>query len=434
MTGVWGEASTKLARRFRNGALWVYPRIERTACGDTKMRIARWSLAAATVACTVSLGFSAPADPKDRDITVANLNLLHGFACDPAVPETGDQCRVAERVDLLVEHLVASGCPDVVTLQENVTEEFIQVDAGVLVGPLDDTVELIEDRLPDLAAACGFTYELVFDPEGATVPPPPPALNGGRGVDEEVILSRYPVLHAEVRVLYSPLFPFFSRHVLWTRIDHGFEPIDVYTTHLASGSDLGSVFCGVPALPGPPDTPESPPCPAECVPGPVGGDTVRECQAKQMASFIEETHDIPGAAIITGDFNARPFSNTYNEFADRGWIDSHLAARNAECDPDSGLECTSGRDEVGGDLEDPALNTGSRIDYIFVVKPDDDESKCKGGFDKLEDEDRDGSVTGLFAAEPNPFAPECGAPPLPICWTSDHSGNQLDLNCKGGKI
>jgi hypothetical protein len=32
-----------------------------------------------------------PARP-DRDITVANLNILHGFACDPPVPGDGDQC------------------------------------------------------------------------------------------------------------------------------------------------------------------------------------------------------------------------------------------------------------------------------------------------------------------------------------------------------
>ena len=57
--------------------------------------------------------------------------------------------------------------PRFVTLQENVTGEFVQRTAtGEFVGPLNDTVALIEARLPALAAACGFTYRVVFDPEG----------------------------------------------------------------------------------------------------------------------------------------------------------------------------------------------------------------------------------------------------------------------------
>jgi endonuclease/exonuclease/phosphatase family metal-dependent hydrolase len=250
----------------------------------------------------------------------------------------------------------------------------------------------------------------------------------GRGIDEELILTRYPLLDFEVVPLYSPLAPFFFRHVLFARIDHPVEPIDVYTVHLAAGDDFGDVLCKDVAslpLPAPP-----PPCPAVC----ETFDTVRECQARQMAHFIEARHDIQGTGIITGDFNAPPFSNVYNEFADRGWIDSHLKAQNAECNPSTGINCTAGREDQNlNDLESTDLNQNVRIDYIFVIAPHREVARCQARFDGPTDGDRDGTGTGLFASEPNPFATACGEAPLPICWPSDHSGNQLDLNCEGDK-
>jgi len=368
----------------------------------------------------VQAGGRVPARP-DRDITVANLNILHGFACDPPVPDDGDQCRVKDRIALLVEHLIAAGCPDIVTLQENVTERFVGLTPPVVVGPLTNTVALIRKHLPVLAAACGFRYQVVFDPEGATRPPPAEL---GRGIDEELILTRYPVLHAEVFPLYSPLAPFFFRHVLFARIAHKIEPVDVFTTHLAADADFGAERCGVNVLPPPVSSPS---CPDAC----EADDTVRECQAKQMAHFIELQHDIPGAGFITGDINADAQSPVYDQFVSRGWLDSHLAAGNAECDPNTGLNCTAGREDQDlSDLEDPALNQRQRIDFIFVIEPDEHGSQCQGDIDPSEDYDRDGFSTGLFAAEPNPFAPACGPAPLPVCWASDHSGTQLDLNCK----
>lgn len=61
--------------------------------------------------------------PKNQrnHIEVANLNILHGLACGPPVPGDGDQRRVRDRLDLLVQHIAAAGCPDLMTLQENVT-------------------------------------------------------------------------------------------------------------------------------------------------------------------------------------------------------------------------------------------------------------------------------------------------------------------------
>src|SRR4029450_9352879 len=85
----------------------------------------------------------------------------------------------------------------------------------------------------------------------------------------------------------------------------------------------------------------SPACPAECG---AFADSVRECQAKQITRSIALQHDIPGAGIITGDFNAQPGNRVYEQFVNRGWLDSHLAARNAESDLMTGLNCIAGRE------------------------------------------------------------------------------------------
>lgn len=358
-----------------------------------------------------------------RTIEIANLNILHGFACDPATPGDGDQCRVVDRIDLLFRHIAAIGCPDLVTLQENVTSEFVQRTATETVGPLENTAALIREWLPRLRRHCGVPYRVVFDP-AAERPPAP-----GRGVDEELILSHYPIVASETLKLYSPLDPFFFRHVLYARVLHPVEPVDVFTTHLASGSDLANLPCGIPALPGPPATPPSPACPAECVPF---VDSVRECQAKQLALFVEARHTSPGPAFVTGDFNAEPGSAEYAEFTSRGWIDSHLAAGNPECDPVTGLNCSSGRnDDDLSDLESPALGQVERIDYIFEVPPTR-AARCEDhGFQTPRSHPLfPVTGTGIFAGEPNPFAPACGAAPLPICWASDHSGAMANLDCR----
>ena len=348
---------------------------------------------------------------NEGNVEVVNLNLLHGFDCDPSFPLDGDQCRVAERVDLLVDHIVDSGCPDLVTLQENVVNEFVQTGVTDMKGPLESTVALIEAALPTLTQACGFEYEVVFDPEGAT------AAGAPRGIDEELILTRYPALDAEVHILYSPLEPFFNRHVLRARIDHPVGAVDVYTTHLASSSDAGSAPCGAQVI-------LPVPCPAECE---AFVDTVRECQAKQLVQIVEDSHDVAGPAFVTGDFNADSSSGVYQELVSRGWIDSHLAAGNDECDAQTGENCTSGRSEVSGELEDPAPNVDTRIDYIFVVPPGEG-SHCVGRLLRFQG-NAPLTNTGTFADEPNPFAPSCGPEPDAICWPSDHVGNQANLIC-----
>lgn len=316
-----------------------------------------------------------PPASTSPDLSAVQLNFLHGRtgACNQL-----DNCRLADRADLLFQWIGASGCPDVVTLQE--------IWSGSL--------PLITDRL---GSACPFPYEAVR--AGPAV-----------GVDDELLLTRYPVVSVE----RQPLFPGF-RHLLHARIDHPLGPIDVYTTHLASSSDGGPVPCGTAA------------CPPECLD--AGAPQRRDCQAVQVARFIEATHDIDTPALVTGDFNSDPDSFIHRQFTQRGWIDVYRAAGNPECTPATGAGCTSGRaDEDLSQLESPADNETERIDFIFLVPPRNG-FPCAARIDPAGDHDGDGTGTRLFADRPNPFARECGAAPLPICWPSDHEGVELDLNC-----
>ncbi|MFQ5962124.1 MAG: endonuclease/exonuclease/phosphatase family protein [Candidatus Methylomirabilales bacterium] len=331
----------------------------------------------------------------EGDLTVANLNTLHGFACDPLFPGDGDQCRLIDRIDLLIQHL-ASICPDVVTLQEAVTSRFLilGLEPPKVVAPLESTVQLIEERLEGLAKACGFPYAIVFLP----VPP--------FFVDQELILTRYPPRRITSIPLYSPLRPFFTRHLLYAQIDHPIGPIDVFTTHVGGGEPCGFDPMLLPWL-------RPPPCPEEC----ETSQTVRECQARQVALRVEAMHHGSTPAVIAGDFNFEPDAPAYQELLGHGWIDSYLAAGNPECDPQTEIGCTSGRiDYALDDLESPEDNVDVRVDYTFVVPP---KRKLICSIDP--------AGTRLFADDP---AVACGPVPNPICWPSDHKGTELELNCK----
>ena len=330
----------------------------------------RATYAGTALALSVLLACSDAPDATPSSVTLVDLNFLHGLFCPP---ET-DRCRLPDRVDLLFDFIVARGCPDVVTLQE--------------IWP--PSLALIE---PALASACPFPYQLVLG-ESRT------------DVDDEAVLSRYPVSLIEQRALYRGF-----RRVLLTRIDHPTGPLDLYSTHLASGADGATQPCG--------DD-----CPEACVA--AGAVNVRDCQAVQMAAFIAETHDPALLGLVAGDLNQRPGSFVYEQFVGRGWTDVYLAAGNPECDPSSGVGCTSGRESEGLEgLESPQLGERSRIDFVFLIAPADPVA-CAA---RIVPPGSDGSGTRLFADEPNPFAPSCGPHPEPICWPSDHVGVQLALDC-----
>ena len=196
------------------------------------------------------------------------------------------------------------------------------------------------------------------------------------------------------------------RHAMIATIDHPAGEVTIATTHLASGSDGANDPCGAS-------------CPTECAA--AGATTNRQCQAVQLADVVEGL----GGALVTGDFNAEPGSFEYDYLIGRGWVDTYLAAGNAECVPATGEGCTSGREDQDlADMEDPGLNQDERIDYIF------DASFATGcALEASGDADGDGVATGGFAHRPNPFDADCGPAPLSLCWPSDHGGVAIDLNC-----
>jgi hypothetical protein len=148
-----------------------------------------------------------------------------------------------------------------------------------------------------------------------------------------------------------------------------------------------------------------------------------------VGDYVAATHDVVTPAVVTGDFNESPGSFVYHQIVDRGWADTYIAAGNPECNPGTGVGCTSGRaDEDLSELESSASNEVERIDYAFLIPPLPT-AFCAGIIEPSGDGDGDGTATRIFADDPNPFAPMCGPLPDPICWPSDHEGVQVDLNC-----
>jgi endonuclease/exonuclease/phosphatase family metal-dependent hydrolase len=306
------------------------------------------------------------------DVTVASLNVLHGLTCPP---ETAD-CRLADRQDLLFDWLESIDCPDVVILQE--------VTGGRVIAAVTERA----------ASRCNAAYQVL-------APPSP--------VGQNFILTRYPVLQTNEDRLMAGL------RILWhAQIDHPTGIVDIFNTHLAAGIDLQPCDAA---------------CPQECQD--AGATNSRECQAVQVARITQQRAAPNSLRILGGDFNANPESFVYRHIAeDNGWIDTYLAAGNPECDPATGIGCTSGReDEEPSDMESPANGVRSRIDYLFAQLPADGASPCRYDIDSRSDDDGDGLATRIFADDPNPFAQGCGALPDAICWPSDHEGMQGDFNC-----
>jgi endonuclease/exonuclease/phosphatase family metal-dependent hydrolase len=307
------------------------------------------------------------------DVTVASLNVLHGLTCPP---QTAD-CRLADRQDLLFDWIESIDCPDVVILQEVTGARVIAA---------------VTERV---ASRCGAVYQLL-------APPSP--------VGQNFILTRYPVLQTNEDRLMAGL------RILWhAQIDHPTGIVDVFNTHLAAGIDLQPCDAA---------------CPQEC--RDAGAANSRECQAVQVARLTQQRAAPGSLRVLGGDFNADPASFVYRHIAlENGWVDSYLAAGNPECDPDTGIGCTAGReDEDLIDMESPANGVRSRIDYLFVQWPGgESNSACTYALDTYSDNDGDGLSTRIFADDPNRFAPTCGPLPEAICWPSDHEGMQADINC-----
>jgi endonuclease/exonuclease/phosphatase family metal-dependent hydrolase len=319
---------------------------------------------ALAVAAPASLASTAPAsaEPGAPDVHIVNLNLLHGTFCPP---ET-DGCQAPDRVELLAQELEDAGCPDVVGLQE------ININLAKLLEARDDTL-------------CEGDYKILF---------------GGKpkSHDTERVLTTLPVKSTKVIDLKGG-FRTASRAVLTSPIG----PIVIVVTHQE----------------GDPETPSVTTCPT-CVPPCQTDTSVFQCQTDAAAALADETGGAKAVRVLMGDFNVTSTSARYQSLISAGWVDSHLEAGNAECDPATGTSCTSGRDDKSIEaLKDPAARESERIDFIFVKPP----ARCTVAFDSAADGDGDFFGTGLFKAIPAVDGP--GG----LAWASDHTGVSADLSC-----
>jgi endonuclease/exonuclease/phosphatase family metal-dependent hydrolase len=310
-------------------------------------------LAAALAGCDGSDGNDDGADATTQPrVTVVSQNLLHGIAC----AEATDRCRLPQRVELFARQLAEADCPQVVALQE--------IDP-VMVGLLRD----------ETAEVCDGDYELV----GGDDP----------SVDREVVLTTLPVLGQERVRLAGPL-----RTALWVRMRAAVGPLDVVATHLASGSD-------------------NRPCDSDTCPPPCqSDDSLNTCQGRQAVELLEDRRSPRSVGVLLGDLNAQPGEPTIEAIEAADYVDTFIAAGNAECDEATGTGCTGGREDADlSDLTSPGSRQSSRIDYVFLAT------------------DRDCTIeepTGLFAAEP-------ADPPLDdLVFAADHTGVQATISCVTG--
>jgi hypothetical protein len=99
-------------------------------------------------------------------------------------------------------------------------------------------------------------------------------------------------------------------------------------------------------------------------------------------------------------------------------------AGNPECNPATGIGCTSGRNDFSLiDLENPLSQETERIDHALLVPPGPG-SSCVARIEAAGDPDGDMTATRIFTDLPDL---PCG--PGKVCWPSDHEGTELDLEC-----
>ena len=310
------------------------------------------ALATALITAVVGVGSTAaPATATDAPprVEIVSENVLHGLAC----PETSNRCQVGHRMELFARNLAAADCPPVVAIQE-ANRQVVRR----LRGPLGDV--------------CGGDYRIVFDDDP--------------GLDREVVLTTLPVFGRERVRLAGPL-----RSALWVRVKAPVGAVDLLATHLASGSD-------------------DRPCDAETCPSPCeADDTLQTCQARQAVAYLDERRSRRTVGALVGDLNAEVGEPTIAVIRDAGYVDTHLAAGNPECDPTTGEQCTGGRDDTTVEsLSDPSSRQQARIDYVFLAPT----SRC----DVV-------APTGLF--DPDPATDD----PAGLAYVSDHTGVEATIAC-----
>jgi hypothetical protein len=308
---------------------------------------------------------SAPRVAQKDDLRIVTMNILHGIVC----PNAPDDCQGDDRMALLGQQLQAAKCPQVVALEEIAPRTYERVLAAPWVKQCK--------------------YKVVWHDMPLT--------------DRELVLTTLPVTSQKLTVLAGN---FRSAYRVELRSKLG--PLVLVATHQD----------------GDPDPSDPKPCnPTECPPECPAAITLSDCQTNQAKAIASEGGGSKTIRVLTGDFNVTAASARYQSIVADGWVDSHLAAGNHECDPATGAQCTSGRDDMSTvDLKNPDSKTTERIDFLFVKAP----RNCKVRFDTPRDRDKDGLGTGLFGHEPATNGP--GG----LVYLSDHTGTAADLACRKG--
>ncbi len=321
-------------------------------------------VSAAAPVVTAGAGSAPRVAPKD-DLRIVTMNVLHGVLC----PNAPDDCRGDDRIALLGQQLQAAKCPPVVALEE------------------------IAPRTYDRIVAAPWVKQCKYQIVWHNMPL----------IDRELVLTTLPVTSQKLTILAG-----------------GFR--SAYRVEMRS--KLGPLVLVVSHQDGDPDPGDPKPCtPDECPPPCTTADTIPTCQTIQAKAIASEGGNSKTIRVLTGDFNVTSASARYQSIVADGWVDSHLAAGNPECDPATGAQCTSGREDMStADLENPASRESERIDFLFVKAP----RSCKVRFDTPKDRDKDGLGTGLFADQPAANGP--GG----LVYLSDHTGVGADLSCRKG--
>ena len=305
----------------------------------------------------------AAADAKS-DLRIVVFNVLHGILCPPETNE----CQADDRVELLGRHLQDAKCPQVVALEEIGEPMYARISGA----------PWVQD----------CKYEVVW--------------HGQPGPDHELVLTTLPVKSEQLTILAGN-FRGAYRLVLQSKV----APVVLVVSHQQGD-------------PGPDDPPE--PCTTEVCPPPCSvSDSVPACQTLQAEQLATKGGPKGALRILSGDFNVTATSDRYRGLIANGWIDSHLAAKNAECEPCDRHELHERSRGPGDGRAARSDEQGiERIDFILVKSP----KGCRVAFDRASDHDEDGLGTGLFAHEPVSDGP--GG----IAFVSDHTGTAADISCR----
>ncbi|HMG25797.1 MAG TPA: hypothetical protein VKH36_03190, partial [Acidimicrobiia bacterium] len=268
------------------------------------------TLAAAALVAAAAPGIPAAAGsarrvaPKD-DLRIVTMNVLHGILC----PNAPDDCQGDDRIALLGQALQAAKCPPVVALQEIAPRTY--------------------DRITAAPWVKHCKYQIVWHNMPLT--------------DRELVLTTLPVTSQKLTILAGSFR-------------------SAYRVELRS--KLGPLVLVVSHQDGDPKPGDPKPCtPADCPPECPSGVTIPDCQTIQARAIAGEGGDKRTIRVLTGDFNVTAASQRYQSIVADGWVDSHLAAGNPECDPATGTACTSGRQDMNtDDLKNPASKETERID------------------------------------------------------------------------